>query len=1035
MKQRLSILAITGSLVLAACSQGPAPTPQNAELTIDLVGLPANATAPITIRNSANQVVTGYDNRQVTDNFKATLPRGAYTVTAGSVTGFNTPVVSGSADLTNGNATTVVTYTPVEEPPPASGPIAKIDLVRTANGSQINALIDERGQFFPGRQEVNQNKTAYLFAAQTEETVCVPVRVVDAQNRPVPNASVKIQLTGPEAENIAVTPGCVPGSQGGATPLRAQNVEEVVTDSNGIARFTLYSTYESGLSGEPVKVVATASQNGTTVTPVEFKMFFLNMSHLYRSFEGGAAVNTNQRVGRNFGTETNIFNSRTDRAIDANDTFFNTLAFEKQPQRDAAQPQELFPGFVRYTITGPGAQYVQFVNADAPDSISADGLTFTDRRGGTTAGARIRPRANLTRQVLTQGPVEFQVRAEYVFETTYGNTTYQFPLKDYTFTKRYTSGFLTITKSINNRVLTWAGPNVLLTASTTTSSVFAQEPFVATATITVRNTSTQPVFNANVRDALPAELGVVTDTISNGGTYDAVLHAVTWNNTTTPGLGAIQPGETRTFTFQVYARQKPGYQYNNGARPATETNFFRAPINAPGTPYNDPYVVTNGSVDRDVTVGYFQSADNFGGQLVEDYTPTNDESDINVVRPLFRISKTLAAGQQNPVPLGGAAVFNINVSQIDRVANETAYRDLFNRYPGEFNNTTATPGLDTPRANPYGRNVIVRDVFENQLDFTNATPLFNNAGLTGTQLAQPSTSGANQAGKSIVYSAVPLLQRGDSLFGRVFLNTNAVGTFYNCAYVDASNLNQPRPTTTSGAVPLASVNPVLPWAYQAPYIPGFIPWTQYENDRIENTTLPTARPASPTFNTTALDAQQRIGIESCAPITVVQGPQVARLTFTNRGEYTDFGPTLIDANKQDGFSAAGFTGFFSYKFDSQNTGGGAANGVVFSFTRDNDNVIFPANPSGTPAADYYIYIFNSPSDVVPAQTIRPAVTFSGRTITFPPVNIPAGGVARVVFPGDPNRPGVTTVDGVLTATTLTGETVTLNTQEVTTVNP
>lgn len=54
-----------------------------------------------------------------------------------------------------------------------------------------------------------------------------------------------------------------------------------------------------------------------------------------------------------------------------------------------------------------------------------------------------------------------------------------------------------------------------------------------TYTITVRNLSTtETANNVVVTDLLPAELGFVS--ASAGGTYDPILHTVTWDYSTTP---------------------------------------------------------------------------------------------------------------------------------------------------------------------------------------------------------------------------------------------------------------------------------------------------------------------------------------------------------------------------------------------------------------------------------------------------------------------------------------------------------------------
>ncbi|MFW8120846.1 hypothetical protein, partial [Klebsiella pneumoniae] len=76
-----------------------------------------------------------------------------------------------------------------------------------------------------------------------------------------------------------------------------------------------------------------------------------------------------------------------------------------------------------------------------------------------------------------------------------------------------------------------------------------------TYTITVTNLSTtETAQNVVITDPLPAELGFVS--ASSGGTYDPVLHQVTWDRTTTPSLTSIAPGGSVSVTVTVYARHK-----------------------------------------------------------------------------------------------------------------------------------------------------------------------------------------------------------------------------------------------------------------------------------------------------------------------------------------------------------------------------------------------------------------------------------------------------------------------------------------------
>jgi uncharacterized repeat protein (TIGR01451 family) len=92
------------------------------------------------------------------------------------------------------------------------------------------------------------------------------------------------------------------------------------------------------------------------------------------------------------------------------------------------------------------------------------------------------------------------------------------------------------------RILTWTGTD-LSPADVTLPARDADVGKTYTYTITVTNTGSATANNVVINENLPAELGFVS--ASAGGTYDPVLHQVTWDETGLPALASIPPGGIR----------------------------------------------------------------------------------------------------------------------------------------------------------------------------------------------------------------------------------------------------------------------------------------------------------------------------------------------------------------------------------------------------------------------------------------------------------------------------------------------------------
>ena len=1037
MNKNLGLLALTGVLVLASCSQGnktPAATQQS--LTINVNGVPS---APVTVKSSTGTTV--FDGT-VTGSVTKQFDKGTYTVTPGTVNGYDA-VPAQTTTLADTAQVVTFQYNKTTVTPPPPGPVL------VPNKVELVTIKDDANQVLVSRKEVNANKNATLFVAQAEETVCIAAKVTTADGKVVPNEPVTITPTSGNNSNangnidaITVRAGCDSNIN-----TQALVAAEGTTNSDGIVYFRVYSTYgenpyQRSTDGSitPAAIVVNPTNAITTDPYVKFiiepkntaipaanllevKGWFLNMSHLYFRGENNTPIKTQNRTGSDVGSIFNIFNPRLSPG-QTNDAFFTTGVYTKQPQSSALYGPQAFGGYVRYDLVSGDLGKVKFVKTGAEDVISADGKSYFDY--APASGVKLSPTITSTAQL----PITAKLKATYVSQVRFGNTTYDFPLKDYTFTKIYDSGFLSIKKSVNNHVLTWPGAAVTLGAT----NAVTNEPFIATYTIETKNESkTASVFKSSVADQVPAELGVDINTIraykvnTNGtetqlpgsGTYDVAKHAITWNYSMFSQLTEIKPGEVYRFRFNVYARQKPGYLWSsNDGGTYTEKPMLR-------TPYSDPYLVTNGRDVNDTTVEYFLSGTSLTLPVVTDYDPTADESDINVVRPLFDIRKVRTSNFA--IDQGGTAFFNITVSQIDRVnralagyAPDAGYATLFNKYPGEFDGKTkSAAGAQYPQQlshqNPYGKNLTLRDTFSQELDFTDATSInLTNSGpapleFAGTGASRPSAitvnnpaPGSNSAAQSITWNPIPLFGRFDSGVATVRLTLSQTNNdpnhnlYFNCAYFDGDNLNQPGfvdPVykTTWYSVTKAIANPETVndnLIYQTGELYGA---EVYRN----GAAIGAGQPGyifRPGFVTAA---QQ--GIQSCASVTArIPGPPI--LSITTKGEYTDNSSNIIDANKKDIYKAAITPGVgdpnFFYKVDIEN-GGTQANGVTYTFDLSNAGVRFPTGGS--------FKLYRSNDGINWSDTgIAPVVVVPNKTLQFNNVTVPTGGFVRAVLEADPS---------------------------------
>jgi len=726
-----ALLLLLGAALFAGCGNTGGTNPPPAEKgTLIVSVMPTDAAVTVLKDGTAVFLNTG--------GFTKEFAPGTYTV-RGEKEGYNP--AEQEVTITAGETTSVSLTLTEAGPGPEPEPVPVADL-------EITRYYDQWGYNYGVHKEVNEGKDADLLAAQFEDSICVDVVAKDADGNPVPGALVSVSSFG-ESEAF-VLPGCV--SDG--TEPSEQAIPAIYTDEDGTATFTIFlAPNDPGFYIKyarmflPEKFVVAATSAGQSALE-EFKVFFYNIDHLYyddnledESFGQRAP----QRRGFDFGTFTNSFK----RSVHT----FDTPILMGQPQPDEDLDADWI-GYIRYEITGPDASKVVFSDCD-DDAVPGNNVCEKDYDGIFTIDLA----PGVSREDL---PVEVQVQAKLVAVVTYGDQTYTFLLKDYTFTKRWVGAFLTIDKVIDHHVVTWMGPKHTLAPTGTPGA-----PWIATYTITVTNPSQQTATNVTITDALPPELGYVTDSGNPAATYDSVLHELTWT------VGDLAPGDSVSVSFSVYARQKPGFcwdddAYYYSARPPQANSIGDDCDN----PYSDPYQILNGRYNDDVTV----EADQIDPI---DYVPVPEDVVLWVVRPLYAVEKKIVT------PGGGLADsitvleddnvnFAFKVSNLSRDA-EPAYHALISTYPNEFNGTDY--------ANPYGAGVTLNDYFDTGLDYDSSV---GGSWSTGSpKYVDFGTSSIDP----LPYKATAFTDVALSLTAAE--PTDVDDPWLNCAYTAARNLNQP----------------------------------------------------------------------------------------------------------------------------------------------------------------------------------------------------------------------------------------------------
>jgi hypothetical protein len=1073
-------LLLAAAMFLVACG-----TSENGEAddtgTLIVNVVDADTGAAVTADIAVTQGGTPVDTQTGVSTFTWEVPAGAYTVAVSNAEGY-LDLPGQTVNVPAGDSNTYTAEMVAED-----AGLANVDALELS-------FVDVDGNGYDSTAEINPVKDAILVAAQTEEQVGVQVLVTDAEGEPVANAPVTVSVTGDFSDALAI----YPGQAVNVAPSAAQTFQGLTTDDEGMAYFVIEATnadlswqeilnFEEGLGEgivEPTKLIVSAVGGDNIAKRVEFKSFFTNMSHLWygegEPGQGSLVLDedsldfTEQRLGKDFGEIINIWEQTGD--SDRNVHYFGTWALTKQPsfgpfavgtgllreiENGSPIPGPvglesafggpffgLFPGRMEYTITdvttdGDGDPLVEWYdNGISCDALSADGLTCTDDDG---SGVGLSPVSGVS---LDDLPVEATVQATYYFEVVYGDEVYEFALKDYTFTKRWIGSFLEVDKYVDQHVLTWAGPDVTLDASDDPD--VPSSLYTSTVNVTVSNGGDATVYQITVRDGVPAELGVVTDTISNGGTYDPVNHTVTWNNV--EALQALDPGEEFTLTFDVYARHKPGFCWDGGST-ANYVVPEQNPLDGDAcvAPYDDPYLATNGKFPNSVTAAGFFEDDVTAEQLVFSYAPVGDESDIWVVRPLIELDKELVSAET--MTEGAAARFAITARQRDRVSTtvdpaSTEYAFLNALYPWEFTGALDTgdghvaAGQEDPatnsevRNNPYLHDVDVNDAFEVGLDFTQGLD-FDSTVIT--------PSDPRVVGKDIDFNTIASLPRGTAEIATITLTGNlisddgdgnaqngAVATndadpelfaWNNCAYLSAPQLNQPAPGTVEFDESIYAGFLAEPATYPTRGSSNL--WLP-DHFQIDGTVVTATELVEATDGTTRVAGE--VGqLEACDAVAVIPAPPTPLMTLTNNGEVLPepvdgvFDPTTLT----DGFET-GET--FYYIITAANAGGEVAEDVTITVDLNDVEVRFNGTAS--------LYLGSPETWTTPAEQ---SVTLTNQsTFTFAPVDVQADGdpndTIRIVLTATANQVGTVDLETSLDYTNPPGtQTLPLQVSEDTTV--
>ena len=793
---RFKVLAalIAAAMLVVGCGGRDAPGAGQGSLELVLEG---TSEAEVLVADASGETVF---EGAIAGSKVLTVAPGTYGVDGMPRSGMLDPTALSVEVAANRSVRVVLAYAPQQSDPPS----------RSVAGLELLAVEDELGAALPTGVEVNANKNVLLYAAQTEESVCVTLKAVDDNSHPVAGAHVTVTTAEDsyQDDRIAIIRGCAVDSSESGQLTTAAFRDSIYTDAEGNATFTLRAA--RGVVGAAdfgdVAAVTVSAEGAGGSALVEFKLVPYNLAHLYLNGEA-----TGQRVGAKV-KKINIFDAN-DRAENPDRNVFDIDIdlFTKQPE-DSLEVDDI--GFICFYLT-EGADVVTLDGLDAGTIKAPPGEVLNDIAEGEDCyldedgSMSLRPNDAISPEDL---PIQATVRAVLYTTLELGNTSYYFPLKDVTVTKRYINAVLDIDKKVENHVLTWYGDNFDTDAIDYTldpaNAVPANSVFTTTVTLSVTNTSPEQeddvtATDVTLEDDLPAELGIIESSLTDGGTYNSVNHAVTWF------VGDLAPGETATRSFDVYVRQKPGFCVDDEDLEAAEFYTVGFTFNNEDddndngergdtdTCYDDPYEVINGGQLRDVTAAWFYQ----GTQQVVDFDGYANEHAviIHAVRPLFDIDKELLNPQDQPFDIGMAARFGVTLTNLDRTLDDPGYAELAEKYPAEFDGTG--------RDNPYARDVNLSDIFLIGLDYTKAKPLTivddegvrPDASYSAVFIGSPDNPPPgfepylrDFGDKVVAWESVPLMGGGDTGSTELLLNVKLFDPDFhiNLAALTAGNMNQ-----------------------------------------------------------------------------------------------------------------------------------------------------------------------------------------------------------------------------------------------------
>jgi hypothetical protein len=195
----LTILMIALALFMTACgttSKPPTERVKNGNLELVVQG----------VRQA--QVMVAFDGKIIFDQVVhgsqkiESLKPGQYAVDGMPMQGVVDPTAQTVAIKPEETTKVILIYTQVQQPTNTPLSVAHLGL---------QAVQDEAGKALLSSEEINTVKDVMLYAAQTEESVCVFVKATGAQGIGVANAQLSVNVADdfPALDRVAIIRGCV----------------------------------------------------------------------------------------------------------------------------------------------------------------------------------------------------------------------------------------------------------------------------------------------------------------------------------------------------------------------------------------------------------------------------------------------------------------------------------------------------------------------------------------------------------------------------------------------------------------------------------------------------------------------------------------------------------------------------------------------------------------------------------------------------------------------------------------------------------